>query len=41
MTVARELKKYRLGLVEVQEVRWKKRSTERAQDFTFFYRKGN
>jgi exonuclease III len=40
-TVARELGKYKLDLVGVQEVRWEKMGTERAEDFTFFYGKGN
>jgi exonuclease III len=35
-TVARELRKYKLDLVGVQEVRWEKEGTER-----FFYVKGN
>jgi exonuclease III len=39
-TVARDLGKYKLDLVGVQEVRWEK-STERAEDYTFFYGKGN
>jgi exonuclease III len=38
-TVARELGKYKLGLVGVQKVRWEKGGTER--DYTFFYGKGN
>jgi hypothetical protein len=37
-TVARELGKYKLDLVGVQEVRWEKGGTERAEDYTFFYR---
>jgi hypothetical protein len=41
MTVARELVMYTLDLVEVQEVRWDKRGTARAGDYTFFYGKGN
>jgi exonuclease III len=40
-TVARELGKYKRDLVGVQEVRWEKESTERAEDYTFFYGKGN
>jgi exonuclease III len=36
-TVARELGKYKLDLVDVQEVRWDKGGTERAEDYTFFY----
>jgi hypothetical protein len=38
-TVARELGKYKL--VGVQEVRWEKEGTERAEDYTFFYGKRN
>jgi exonuclease III len=40
-TVARELGKYTLDLVGVQEVRWDKDGTERAEDYTFFYGAGN
>jgi exonuclease III len=40
-TVARELGKYKLELVGVQEVRWDKGSTERAEDYKFFYGAGN
>jgi hypothetical protein len=40
-TVARELGKYKLDLAGVQEVRWQKGVTERAEDYTFFYGKGN
>jgi exonuclease III len=40
-TVARELGKYKLDLVGVQEVRWDKGGTERAEDCTFFYGAGN
>jgi exonuclease III len=36
-TVARELGKCKLDLVGVQEVRWEKGGTERAEDYTFFY----
>jgi exonuclease III len=39
--VARELGKYKLDLVGMQEVRWDKGSTERAEDYTFFYGAGN
>jgi hypothetical protein len=35
-TVARGLGKYKLDLVGVQEVRWEKEGTERAEDYTFF-----
>jgi exonuclease III len=34
-TVARELGKYKLDLVGVQEVRWEKSGTEWAEDYTF------
>jgi exonuclease III len=40
-TVARELGKYKLDLVGVQEVGWEKGSTERAEDYTFFYGQRN
>jgi hypothetical protein len=40
-TVARELGKYKLDLVGVQEVRWEKGGTERAEDYTFFYGQGS
>jgi exonuclease III len=40
-TVAREFGKYKLELVGVQEVRWEKGGTERAEDYTFFYGQGN
>jgi exonuclease III len=40
-TVARELGKYKLELVGVQEVRWEKGGTERAEGNTFLYGKGN
>jgi exonuclease III len=40
-TVARELGKYKLDLVGVQEVRWEKEGTRRAEDYTFFYGQGN
>jgi hypothetical protein len=41
MTVARELARYKLDLVGVQEVRRDKGGTVRAGDYTFFYGKGN
>jgi exonuclease III len=41
MTVSRELPKYKLDLVGVQEVRWEGDSTEPAGEYTFFYGKGN
>jgi hypothetical protein len=37
----RELVRYELGLVGVQEVGWDKGGTVRAGDYTFFYGKGN
>jgi hypothetical protein len=39
-TVPRELGKYKLDLVGVQEVRWEKGGNERAQDYTFLYGQG-
>jgi hypothetical protein len=41
MTVVRELARYKLDLVGVQEVRWDKGGTAKARDYTFFYGKGN
>jgi hypothetical protein len=41
MTVLRELARYKLDLVGVQEVRWEVGGTEPAGDYTFFYGKGN
>ena len=38
---ARELARYKLDLVGVQEVRWDKGGTVRAGDYNFFYGKGN
>jgi exonuclease III len=38
---ARELAKYKLDLVGVQEVRWEKEGTVRAGDYNFFYGKEN
>jgi exonuclease III len=40
-TAARELGKHKLDLVGVQEVRWEKEDTERAEDYTFLYGKRN
>jgi hypothetical protein len=40
-TVARELGKYELDLVVIQEVRWEKGGTERAEDYIFFCGEGN
>jgi exonuclease III len=39
-TVARELGKYKLDFVGVQEIRWEKSGTERAEDYTFFCGQG-
>jgi hypothetical protein len=39
MTVARELARYRLDSVGMQEVRWDKGGTVRAGDYTFFMEK--
>ena len=38
---ARELARYKLDLVGVQEVRWDKGGTVKAGDYIFFYGKGN
>ena len=38
---ARELARYKLDLVGVQEVRWDKEGTVSAEDYNFFYEKGN
>jgi exonuclease III len=40
-TLAEELSKNKLDLVEVQEVRWGGGGTEPAGEYTFFYGKGN
>jgi hypothetical protein len=40
-TTARELGMCKLDLVGVQELRWEKGGTERAEDYTFFYGQGN
>jgi exonuclease III len=39
-TIAKELGKYKLDLVGVQEDRWEKGRTERAEDYTFLYGQG-
>jgi hypothetical protein len=39
--IAREIAKYELDLVGVQEVRWDKGGAEPAGDFTFFNGNGN
>jgi hypothetical protein len=36
MTVSRELARYKLDLVGVQEVRWEDGDTERAGEYKFF-----
>jgi hypothetical protein len=41
MIVSRELFRYRLGLVGVQEFRWEDSGTAPAGEYTFFYGKGN
>jgi hypothetical protein len=41
MTVAKEIPKYKLDLVGVQEVRWDGGGTEPAGECTFFYGKEN
>jgi hypothetical protein len=40
MTVSRELSRYKLYLVGVQEVRWVGGGTEPTGEYTFFYGKG-
>jgi hypothetical protein len=40
MTVSRELSKYKLDLVGMQEVRWEGGGIEPAGEYTFFYGKG-
>jgi hypothetical protein len=41
MIVSRDLSRYRLDLVRVQEVRWVGSGTKPAGEYTFFYGKGN
>jgi hypothetical protein len=41
MRAAKEISKYKLDLVGVQEVRWDGGGTEPAGIYTFFYGKGN
>jgi hypothetical protein len=41
MTVLRELSKYKLDLVRMQEVRWEGGGTEPSREYIFFYGKGN
>jgi hypothetical protein len=40
MTVSKEISKYKLHLVGVQEVRWDRYGTEPAGEDTFFYEMG-
>jgi len=40
-TAARELARFKLDLVGVQEVRWEKRGMVRAGDCNFFYGRGH
>jgi hypothetical protein len=41
VTVSKELSKYKSHLVAVQEVRWEGGGTGPAEEYAFFYRKGN
>jgi hypothetical protein len=41
MTVAKEISKYKLDLLGVQEVRWDRGGIEPASEYTFFYGKRN
>ena len=41
MAAARELARYELDIVGVQEVRWEKEGTVKAGCYSFFYGKGN
>jgi hypothetical protein len=41
VAVLKELSKYKLDLVGVQEVRWQGGGTEPAGEYTFCYGKGN
>jgi hypothetical protein len=41
LTVSRELPRYKLDLVGVQEVRWEGGGTKPEGEYTFFYGKGN
>ena len=41
IVAARELARYKLDLVSVQEVRWDREGTVRAEDYNFFCGKGN
>jgi exonuclease III len=41
VTVSKEMSKYKLDLVGVQEVRWRGSGTEPAGEYTLFYGKRN
>jgi hypothetical protein len=41
VTISREISKYKLDLVGVQEVRRDRRGAEQAVEYTFLYGKGN
>jgi hypothetical protein len=41
MTVAKEISKYKLDLMRLQEVRWDRCGTEPTGKYTFFYGEGN
>ena len=41
VSAARELARYKLDLVGVQEVRWEKGGRVKAGEYSFFYGKGN
>jgi hypothetical protein len=41
MRVAKEISKYKLDLLGVQDVRWDGGGTEPAAEYAFFYEKGN
>ena len=41
MARARELARYKLDLMGVQEVRWEKEGTVKGGDYSFLYGKGN
>jgi hypothetical protein len=41
ITAAKEISKYKLHLVGVEEVRWDRGGTEPAGEYIFFYGKGN
>jgi hypothetical protein len=41
MTATREMARYKLDLVGLQEVKWDKQGTVKVGDYSFFYGKGN